>query len=47
MELSAHFHDLAALTLGKELQVSVEQELGWASRACLHDLEKKNILSLP
>jgi hypothetical protein len=27
--------------------VSVEQELGWAARACLEDLEKKNFLSLP
>jgi hypothetical protein len=30
MELSGQFHGLAALTLGKEPQVSVEQELGWA-----------------
>jgi hypothetical protein len=47
MELSGQFHGLAALTLGKEPQVSVEQELGWAARACLEDLEKKNFLSLP
>jgi hypothetical protein len=47
MELSGQFHGLAALTLGKEFQVSVEQELGWVPRACLDDLEKKNFLSLP